>query len=248
MNLEEILDASILVGYYLLCNGADIYRVEQSIDYICDAYGVKEVHAFAIPSSIVVTISDGTNSLTKTKRILIHRTNLDRVEKLTGLSRYICAARPSYETIMDKINEILSSPEWDLKWQYAAHMLAAASFCIFFGGNFLDSLVSACIGALLMFLNNRLNRLNANSFFINIICSFAAAFVGGKMGQISNGLFHTDSIIIGVIMLLVPGLALANSMRDFIANDTMTGLSRMTEALFVAVSIALGVAFGMFFL
>ena len=49
-------------------------------------------------------------------------------------------------------------------------------------------------------------------------------------------------------MLLVPGLALANSMRDFIASDTMSGLSRMTEALFVAVGVALGVAVAMFFI
>lgn len=248
MKLEEILDASILIGYHLLCNGADVCRVEQSINYICEAYEVKEVHAFAIPSSIVVTISDQTHSLTKSKRILKQQNNLNRVKLLSDLSRYICAAKPSYEIIMSKIEGILSLPVWGIKWKYGAHTLAGAAFCIFFGGTFYDSLISACIGALLMFLMHLFNRLHANRFFIDIICSFMIAFIGGKTGAISNGFFNADSIIIGDIMLLVPGLALANSMRDFISNDTMTGLSRLSEALFVAISIALGVACAMIFL
>ncbi|MEG2441624.1 MAG: threonine/serine exporter family protein [Acetivibrio sp.] len=248
MELDEVLDASILIGYHLLCNGADVYRVEQSIDYICDAYGVKEVHSFAIPSSIVVTISDGRVSLTKTKRILNRQTNLNRVEKLTGLSRYICAARPEYPVILNQIEEILSLPVWGLGWQYGAHFLAGSSFCLFFGGNFWDCLISGVIGAFIMFVTQGLQKLHANSFFINIICSFFAALMGGKISSFFPELFHADKIIIGGIMLLVPGLALANSMRDFIASDTMTGLSRMAESLFVAVGVAFGVACAMFFL
>lgn len=248
MKLEEILDAAILVGYHLLCNGADIYRVEQSIGYICEAYGVKEINAFAIPSSIVVTISDGMVSMTKTKRIADRQTNLNRVEKLTGLSRYICMVQPPYAIIYDKIEEILALPIWSIKWQYAAYMLAGASFCIFFGGDFYDCLISGAIGVIIIFITHFLQNLHANSFFINIICSFSAAFLGGKIGALSNGFFNTDAIIIGCIMLLVPGLALANSMRDFISSDTMTGLYRMTEALFVAIGVALGVACAMFLL
>ncbi|MFA9466711.1 MAG: threonine/serine exporter ThrE family protein [Velocimicrobium sp.] len=248
MKLEEILDAAILIGYHLLCNGADVSRVEQSIDYICEAYGAREINAFAIPSSIVVTISNDTMSLTKTKRILKQQTNLDCVEKIAGLSRYICAAKPTYLTIVMRMDEILATPRWNIKWQYVAHMLTGASFCIFFGGNFFDSLIAAAIGALLMSLNKLLEKINANNFFVTVICSFFAAFISGKMGVLFHGYFHTNAITIGDIMLLVPGLALANSMRDFIANDTMTGLSRITEALFVAIGVALGVACAMFFL
>lgn len=247
MNLKEILEASITVGYYLLCNGADIYRVEQSIDYICQAYGLTDIHVFAIPSSIVVTIADGSESLTTSRRITGHRTNLDCVEQLTGLSRYICENTPGYEEIIERMDAIRKRPIWGTPWQYGAHMLAGASFCIFFGGTVPDSLVCALLGAFIMFLTKYMHSLNANGFFINILCSFSAAFIGGKAAPLSKGYLHADSIIIGSIMLLVPGLALANSMRDFISSDTMTGLSRMTEALFVALGVALGVAFAMIF-
>lgn len=244
MTLEEILDASILIGYHLLCNGADISRVEQSINYICSAYHIQEIHAFAIPSSIVVTISDGQTSLTKTRRITSQQINLERVEKLSGLSRYICENLPDYPEIQNRMDAILELPPWDTKWLYAAYCLSGFAFSTFFGGAPADALVSGALGALIFFLIRFFNGLRANSFFINIICSFTAAFIGAKSAQLVPAL-HGDKIIIGSIMLLVPGLVMANAMRDFITSDTMTGISRMTEALLSATGTALGAACGM---
>ena len=106
MELEEVLDTAIQVGYGLLRNGAEIYRVEQSITYICEAYGMKEIESFAIPSSIVVTISDGIRSVTKSKRVVSRSNDLDKVEKFAGLSRMICDKKPDYETCMERIEEI----------------------------------------------------------------------------------------------------------------------------------------------
>lgn len=245
MKLEEILDTSLLVGYHLLCNGADIYRVEQSIDYICKAYGLEEVHVFAIPGSIVVTISNQEESLTKTKRIVRRNINLDAVEKFAAFSRYICANLPEYPEVTERVENILSIPPRGLGWQYTARMLSGASFCLFSGGSFLDCMVSAFIGAFIIFLTRLMEHMEANSFFITIFCSFSATLIGGKMGAWFSGTLHGDTIVIGGIMLLVPGIALANSMRDFIASDTLTGLYRMSEAFLVALGVAIGAAAGM---
>ena len=49
-------------------------------------------------------------------------------------------------------------------------------------------------------------------------------------------------IIIGVLMTLVPGIAITNSMRDFLAKDYLSGFLRLTEALVTATAIAVGVA------
>ncbi len=246
MKLNEVLDTSLLVGYHLLCNGADVYRVEQSIDYVCKAYGVEDIHAFAIPGSIVVTVSSKGESLTKTKRIVKRNINLDAVERLAAFSRYICTNKPEYPEVLERMEEISAAPVWGKGWLYGAHMLAGASFCLFFGGSFRDSLISALIGAFIMFMTRFMQRLDLSAFFITILCSFSAAFIGSKTGGLFPELFHSDKIVIGSIMLLVPGIALANSMRDFIASDTMSGLSRMAEALFVALGVAIGVAVAMY--
>ena len=43
-------------------------------------------------------------------------------------------------------------------------------------------------------------------------------------------------------MLLVPGLLFTNAMRDIIFGDTNSGVSRVVEALLIAVAVALGTA------
>ena len=62
-------------------------------------------------------------------------------------------------------------------------------------------------------------------------------------------LFHltvsADTVIIGTIMLLVPGLAITNAVRDSIAGDLISGLARGAEALLIAVAVALGNGAGM---
>ena len=54
---QELLDIATRVGVSLLQNGAEIYRVEDSIRRIVAAYGVKEVDVFAVPTTIIVTIN-----------------------------------------------------------------------------------------------------------------------------------------------------------------------------------------------
>ena len=51
---------------------------------------------------------------------------------------------------------------------------------------------------------------------------------------------NLDKIIIGVLMNLVPGVALTNFMRDIIAGDLIAGLTKLVEALLTATGIALG--------
>lgn len=245
MTLEEILNTSVTVGYRLLTSGAEISRVEQSIQYICSAYGITDMHIFAIPSSIVVTISDGTSALTTSRRVRRIQTNLDHMEQYNELSRYICNLKPEYEEIQEKMYDIERRAPWGFFLQLLSHMGVAMSFCIFFGGTPADGMVAALVGAIIMLCSRFLNHVEANSFFQNIVCSFLSAFVSRLVSSFPGLHLHSDKIIIGSIMLLVPGLALANAMRDFISSDTMTGISRVTEAILVAAGLAIGVAIAM---
>ena len=53
-----------------------------------------------------------------------------------------------------------------------------------------------------------------------------------------------DTVTISVLMVLVPGVALTNAMREIMAGDTFSGLSRTADAILVASAIALGAAAG----
>ena len=44
-------------------------------------------------------------------------------------------------------------------------------------------------------------------------------------------------------MILVPGIAFTNAMRDIMAGDLTSGVNKVVEALLIATAIALGTGF-----
>jgi uncharacterized membrane protein YjjP (DUF1212 family) len=85
----------------------------------------------------------------------------------------------------------------------------------------------------------KLSLLYINDFFINILGGAISASL--SLLSIKIGLaYNLDKVIIGSIMLLVPGLAITNAIRDTLAGDLVAGISRGIEAVLIAVGIAIG--------
>ena len=49
-----------------------------------------------------------------------------------------------------------------------------------------------------------------------------------------------DATVIGVLMLLVPGIAVTNAIRDTIAGDLVAGVARGADAFMSAAAISVG--------
>ena len=54
-------------------------------------------------------------------------------------------------------------------------------------------------------------------------------------------IYNLDATIIGCLMILTPGIAITNSLRDIMGGDYISGTARMLEALLTATFIAVGV-------
>ena len=106
MNEEELLSTATEIGALLLENGAEIYRVEESVIRILQAYGVEEADVFAIPSCLITTVSVEGKNHTKLCRVYSRRTDLDRVERYNNLCRRICAQTPGRKEILRALGEI----------------------------------------------------------------------------------------------------------------------------------------------
>ena len=79
-----------------------------------------------------------------------------------------------------------------------------------------------------------------SDFFMNIVGGAFAA--GMAIASIQLGLGnHQDLIIIGAIMLLVPGVTIVNAIRDTIAGDLVAGIARGADAFISAAGISVGV-------
>lgn len=247
MKLEHILNLCADLGYQLLCCGADVSRAELCIRYLGTAYGVDEIHVLAIPTGFAVTMIKDEKSLSTTRKVGQTIINLGRLEELSNLSRRLCEMRPSIFECKRLLKSTLSIKEYQEPLRCLAQMAAGASFCAFFGGGPGDAAAALILGFLVYEIRRLFLSLHANSFFIQAILGFCSAFFGLAISSWGPRFFHADAIIISGIILLVPGLSFSNSMRDFLLNDIITGLSRFMEALLTALGIAVGVTAALLF-
>ena len=75
---QKLLNTAIDLGHFLLEAGAEIYRVEESIQLVLYAYGVKHVDVFAINNNIIVTITLADDTcITRMRRIYTRDTNYE---------------------------------------------------------------------------------------------------------------------------------------------------------------------------
>lgn len=240
MNHNEVLTCAMDIGEHMLTSGAEVYRVEDCIQRICRAYGAVSVDVFSITSSILLTIEfPGEYRISQTRRIVSYTTDLERVDKLNQLSRKLCTELLDYDSYREEMEKILAHKRYGFWTELGVFALIAASFTVFFGGSWQDGLISAIIGMVLKVSTYFSAKVNFNRVLSNLIASFlmsVLAFLAVRTGLAPSA----EMIVIGNIMILIPGVLLTNSLRDMISGDTMTGILRFAEAIILALAIAGG--------
>ena len=244
MDYNTLLELATDMGYRLAMSGAETFRVEESIRRILDAYNIKS-EVFAIPNCLTVSIEtpDG-KPMTRMRRIGFHGNDLDTVERYNNLSRHICAEKPDLNTAYQWLKETEASiRSYSLPILLLGNFMGAFGFSIVFGGSFMDGVCGGISGILIGYINHYLNKLSVNPFFSTIASAFVMAFASYIMAAV--GFAHNaDMVVIGALMILVPGLIFTNAMRDIIFGDTNSGINRIVQVLLVAAAIALGTGAG----
>lgn len=240
MTTTQLLEVAVQIGQSLLECGAETYRVEESVQRICIAYGACGAHVFAVPTSIVATVERrGEAPLTRTCRIRNRYVNLDRMDRLNALTRELCENPLGYDLVRSRLHDISIVPSygrWTLRLAFGA---IAALFTLLFGGDIISIMVAFATGIWLRFVLDALERLEVNSMFSNLVGGALIAASAASMARLGI-IASYDRVIVGSIMTLVPGLAITNSMRDLIAGDFLAGITRFSEALLIGASIAAG--------
>ncbi len=237
---REYLDLFLSLGKAMLESGAEIFRVEDTISRLFQAYGMNDLEIFAIRSLIVVSARDGQgHSYTSTKRIYEVGIHMGRLEELNQLSRWICAQRPDAQEINRRFQACIRAESLSARESLFGYMLAAFSFSCFFGGRLRDGAGGAFLGLLLFFMDRRL----APKCPQRLVYIVFASMVLGSFAMLLGCLpleFQPDKMMIGTIMLLIPGMAFMNSMRDMLSNNEINGLFSCLDTLLTAGAIAIG--------
>ena len=241
---KEVMEVSLQAGHLLLENGAEISRVEETIERICRYYGVCSGNAFVLTNGIFVTVgSQNEPDFAKVEHIPVSGTHLDRVAAVNQLSREIEAGMYTVREVAERLECIKRMPGKPKYMQVLASGCGCAAFCYLFGGSIWDSAVALLTGIILYIyvlyvsaphLSKIVGNISGGAL-VTILCS--AMYLAG-MGQ------HLNYMVIGSIMPLIPGVPFTNTIREIADSDYISGSVRMMDALLIFFCIAIGVGVG----
>lgn len=243
MDYNILLDLVTDLGYDLSLSGAETYRVEDSICHVLNSYGVSS-EVYAVPNHVIVSITTETGKpITRMRRIGYHGNNLDSVERLNALSRRICSEHPDPKEAMDWLADVRRSVKrYSFPVILLGDFLGAAGFGLLFGCSFRDTFFAGLCGILIGLIQKITGSLKGNNFFNTLSASFLMALVAYSLNLLRI-VRNSDTVIIGALMILVPGLLFTNALRDIIYGDTDSGTSRCVQVILIAGAMALGTAF-----
>ncbi len=236
---DDILCKALDIGENILKCGGEPHRIEDTIERICYSYGAVHTDVFALPSMIIagIRMNDGTNS-SQVRRVYKTANNMYRLEKINNVSRKLCEGKIKLEEVDEEINEIIKQKPFSRYMVLLGGVLAAGGFAVFFGGTLKDALVAAVAGLVVSIFNFHKVKFSSNFFYVALV-SFFGAWVGIGLHKLGFG-ENLDMIMIGTIMLVIPGLAFGNAVRDLLFGDTISGIIQLVQAILLAVMVAFG--------
>lgn len=236
----DFLECLLDMGQLLLESGAEISRVEDTLSRIGRAYGARHVDAFVITSIISLTVEfSDTDITTETRRIFSSAgTDFHKLEALNELSRNICHKPQVIQDFRKSLNDIAAAEKM-FGLILTGSILASGSFAIFFGGTLWDGLCSSGFAVGICMMQRYLEHTQINHAASNLLVSLILGLCVGSLCRLLTFL-HMDKILIGDIMLLIPGLALTNAVRNILVGNTISGVVRLTECFIWALALAGG--------
>lgn len=242
---RDVLNFAVELGDKMLRNGAEIYRVEDTIMMILDAFKISECDVYVLSNGIFASANESKDDACSVIRhIPLGQVNLSRISGYNQIARDLCSHEYSIEEARAKMKEVTEKPNYPNWLMIIACGIGSGTFAYLFGANPVDAIFACLIGAvehlfMMGMLKNKFSMFIRTVFASLWVC-ISALFVYTLIPGIL-----VDKVIIGAIMPLVPGIAFTTSIRDFYNEDHLSGTIHLINALLIALCIAVGICIPM---
>ena len=233
---RRIMDFIMAAGQTLLENGAEVFRVEQTMEIMARSFHLREFHVYVLTNGIFA--SAGTAEISEVRNVPTRTTHLGRVAAVNALSREIAAGDMTLDEAESRLVLARRIPFPKDHVQLLSGMCGAFCFALLFGGTLRSALAAALAGFLAsgyLLLCEQYElpggfRKISCAALITLVCILGCDLLGTPASH----------AIIGSLMILTPGIAFTMGIRDFVHGDYLSGTIRMIDALLIAASIAIG--------
>lgn len=229
--------------------GCSSNRVELLTQKLGASWGF-EVETLAIPTGVWITVRRRGVNVIDLTRIRSWSIDLGRLTRINSLVDAIHDHHISIEDATARLDEIgASAPPYGLLLTVLAGAGTSPILIYSYGGSPLEIALALPIGAVVQVLQKYLfsgeNRRYVADFLSSIFVALYACT--------ANLLFPAVDVprmIVGGIVVLVPGLVLVNAIHEVAQKNLVSGAAKLLEAIVITASLGCGVLFvmGIFYL
>ncbi|WP_289628203.1 threonine/serine exporter family protein [Listeria ilorinensis] len=237
---DYLLETCLTAGKIMMESGAEMYRVEDTMNRIADNASNKKGISFVTPTGIFMSIEGEQNI--QLKQIPTRTINLEKVSLVNDLSRDFADHKLTLIELHDRLRDLDQEVKFFPMWlQILAAAIVSGTLMIIFGGSWQDFPVTCVIGAIGFIIFYYGSIWLKVKFLAEFLASFAIGLLAFLALYTHLGM-NLDKIVIGSVMPLVPGVPITNAVRDLLAGHLLSGMARGTEALLTSCAIGIGIA------
>lgn len=238
--VKRLVLLATMAGKIMIQNGAETYRVEDTIERICESQDIRYADAFVLPTGIFVSLEYDDDMFTYFSRVNSTQIDLDKIDLVNDFSREFVKGDISINEGIRMLKQINKTPNYNNITKVFSGAFSSACFSVIFGGGKFDFIASFLISLITIIILKKLEKYKMTFFLNNFVGSMLVTILTLVFLKVGIG-ENMDTVIIGSIMFMLPGVAITNAMRDTMSGDFTSGLSRALEAIFSALAIAFGV-------
>lgn len=238
---KQLLNLAMLAGTTLMENGAESYRVEDTVERILSIDENINYEVLALITGLIVGFrpKEG-EAVTSIRRIKERKINLSVIDAVNTVSRQLVAGQIDIDTAYEKL-KVIAESENENRVAYYCHILMGFGFTLMAGGNLLEALVGAIAACTLRFSSYILRDRVSGSFMPSFIHAFTVSLCLVFFVHLIPVL-RMDRMAIGSLIHLFPGTVLTNGIRDTMKGDYLTAAGNLLSALSSALALASGTA------
>ena len=237
----KLINLALDCGEIMLRSGAETFRVQDTMKRILSTTGREKIEATAISTALLVTLPrDEKGPLAMMRGVRYRTVNFQRVCDANDVSRDFVSGKISLDEAFFRISRISTETAYPLHSRILSYGLISGGFSFLSSQLLLDGIISFFIGVLLGGFLFWLGTKKGPYFFPSFLGgAFAALCAGGVHFLLPQT--HMDTLVIGGIMPLLPGLTFSKAMRDLLEGNILSGSTKFVEAVMIAAFLSGGV-------
>lgn len=242
----NLLGAILDLGKAMITCGGEIWRVEETLEMMLDTYCFKEYDILVMSNGLHTTAKTWDGRIyTQVRRLEGTSYDLDKLEKLFSLANEIEEKPLGVDRLRERLYEILDSPGISIWRGFLGSIIAACGFCVFFGGDLNDVLVTIFVAVIVYYISKQSMNLLHNTLTSNTFSAFNMEIIILLLAYFGV-VHHQGPITISTMFLLISGLGVTSGFKDLIHGDVLSGIIDTTFSILGAIGIAIGITIAMF--